>query len=317
MVYNVYGTPTFVEVDLKDLENPIYTEYIVEKSRPLASWFGPSMLIGNRVVYIESDPDDDIGCFYRFDKQKTYCPADSTFVSHSPDLMGYNVFWGKWQLWKMITTPDAIMRDWECYCKENNVCPLEPATEEELKHKPPLAPQAQKTSAEILERIEQEKILPKFDGNEVRFCTIKERELHNFGNAGSCLTAAQMNKYLKQLDKSDQQLKELIFASKRQWKTEKSFEDLLKNHKKIWNKQNGCDIHDSFVCEYEEETSTFDSDSVMFATVIDHGRARDGIFFRDRFYEANGNFAQVIKELREKFGASLRGQPRIEVKENK
>ena len=55
----------------------------------------------------------------------------------------------------------------------------------------------------------------------------------------------------------------------------------------------------------------------MFATVIDHGRARDGIFFRDRFYEANGNFAKVIKELRQKFGASLRGMPRIEVKENK
>ena len=55
----------------------------------------------------------------------------------------------------------------------------------------------------------------------------------------------------------------------------------------------------------------------MFGTVIDHGRARDGIFFRDRFYEANGNFSKVIKELREKFGASLRGNPRIEVKENK
>ena len=94
----------------------------------------------------------------------------------------------------------------------------------------------------------------------------------------------------------------------------RSFEDLLKNHKKIWNKQNGCDIHESFVCEYDEETSTFDSDSVMFATVVDHGVAHDGIFFRDRFYEANGNFPKVIKELREKFGASLRGRPRIELK---
>ena len=125
IVYNVYETPTFVEVDLKDLNNPKYTEYKVEKSRPKAAWFGPSMLIGNKTVYIESDSNDDVGCFYRFDKQKTYCPADSTFVTHSSDLMGFNVFWGKWHLWKIITSSHAIMRDWECYCKENNVCPLE------------------------------------------------------------------------------------------------------------------------------------------------------------------------------------------------
>ena len=62
---------------------------------------------------------------------------------------------------------------------------------------------------------------------------------------------------------------------------------------------------------------TFDSDSVMFATVIDKGIAREGIFFRDKFYEANGNFSKIIRELRLKFGASLRGNPRIEVKENK
>ncbi|MBR4531434.1 hypothetical protein IKO70_03390 [bacterium] len=125
VVYNVYETPLFVEVDLKDLKNPKYTEYKVEKSRPKAAWFGPSMLIGNKTIYIESNPDDDIGCFYRFDKQKTYCPADSVFTSHSEDLMGYNVFWGKWHLWKIITSSHAIMRDWECYCKENNVCPME------------------------------------------------------------------------------------------------------------------------------------------------------------------------------------------------
>jgi len=52
----------------------------------------------------------------------------------------------------------------------------------------------------------------------------------------------------------------------------------------------------------------------MFATVIDKGIARDGIFFRDKFYEADGNFVKIIKELRKKFGASLRGMPRIEVK---
>ena len=126
VVYNIYETPIFVEVDLKDLKNPKYTEYKVEKSRPQAGLFGPSMLIGNRVVYIESDPDDDVGCFYRFDKKKTYCPSDHTFTPYmGDDLMGFNVFWGKWHLWKMITRPDAFMRDWECYCLETGICPLE------------------------------------------------------------------------------------------------------------------------------------------------------------------------------------------------
>ena len=125
VVYNVYGRPTFVEVDLKNLNNPKYTEYKVEKSRPQASLFGPSMLNGNRVVYIESDPNDDIGCFYRFDKQKTYCQTGNNFSTDPANLMGYNVFWGKWHLWKRIGRPTAIIRDWECYCEETGVCPME------------------------------------------------------------------------------------------------------------------------------------------------------------------------------------------------
>ena len=318
VVYNIYGTPTFVEVDLKDLNNPKYTEYKVEKKHQNAADWEIDMLKGNTISYSEMIGTPDwFGCFYRFDKQKTYCPADSTFVSHSRDLMGYNVFWGKWYLWKMIKTPDAIIRDMECYCNETGICPLEPATEEELNRKLPLAPLASKTSAEVIKRIEEEKVLPKFDGNEVHFCTITERELGQFGSSGYCPTAAQMNKYLKSLNKSDQNLKDLILASKGHWKTEKSFADLVKNHEKIWDEWHGCRVHsESFECEYDEMTSTFDSDSVMFATVIDKGIAKDGIFFRDRFYEANGDFFKIIKYLRQKFGASLRGNPRIEVKES-
>ena len=125
VVYNVYGKPTFVEADLHDLSNPKYTEHKVEKSRPEAGLFGPSMVRGNRVVYIESDPNDDLGCFYRFDKQKTYCQRTNNFSTDPADLMGYNVFWGKWHLWKEIGRTFAIMRDWECYCEETGICPLE------------------------------------------------------------------------------------------------------------------------------------------------------------------------------------------------
>ncbi len=316
VVYNIYGKQTFVEVDLKNLNNPTYKEYAIEKKHENGWDWEIDMLQGNRISYSEAFGDlDFIGCFYRFDKEKIYCPVEKTFSTDGRDLMGYNAFWGKWHLWKIINTPVAIMRDWECYCKETSVCPLEPATEEELNRKPlPLKPVASEVTPEIPAKVKQEKILPKFDGNEVYFCAITERELNHLGVSGYCPTAKQTNNYLKLLNKSNASLKNLILLSKRQWKTEKSFANLVVNHKKIWNKWHSCDLHNSFVCEYDEMTSTFDSDSVMFATVIDKGIARDGIFFRDKFYEADGNFVKIIKELRKKFGASLRGMPRIEVK---
>ena len=126
VVYNFYGTPRFVEVDLHDLNNPKYTEYKVEKKHQNAADWEIDMLKGNRISYSEMVGTLDwFGCFYRFDKQKTYCPAEKTFSTDPSDLMGYNVFWGKWHLWKRIGRPTAIIRDLECYCNETGVCPLE------------------------------------------------------------------------------------------------------------------------------------------------------------------------------------------------
>jgi len=125
MVYNIHGQNIFVEVDLTDIENPKYTEYEIPKHKENAQFWGPSKLQGNRVIYIESDSYDDIGCFYRFDKKKSYCPQEKILSTSSSDLMGFNTFWGKWHLWKRIGRPSAIMRDWECYCNETGVCPLE------------------------------------------------------------------------------------------------------------------------------------------------------------------------------------------------
>ena len=130
VVYGIYGTQTFVEIDLKDLKNPKYSEYKVEKKQENGWDWEIDMLKGNRISYMEffnmSDGTPDvIGCFYRFDKQKTYCPVDRTTSTLPDSIMGYNVFWGKWHLWKEIAATDAIMRDWECYCEETSVCPLE------------------------------------------------------------------------------------------------------------------------------------------------------------------------------------------------
>ncbi|MBP5406473.1 hypothetical protein J6Z19_04915 [bacterium] len=130
IVYNVYGTPTFVEVDLKDWNNPKYTEYKIENNKETAFSLEIDMLQGKKISYQEffilpNGTVDVIGCFYRFDKKQTYCQKEKTFSTDPSDLMGYNVFWGKWHLWKRITRPTAIIRDLECYCKETGICPLE------------------------------------------------------------------------------------------------------------------------------------------------------------------------------------------------
>jgi hypothetical protein len=129
LVYNVFRENKFVEVDLSDIENPVYSEYEIEKNKETSWDWEIDKVTGNKVVYseayIESGLTDFIACFYRFDKKKVYCPKEDTSSTDPRNLMGYNTFWGKWHLWKRIGRPSAVMRDWECYCEESGVCPLE------------------------------------------------------------------------------------------------------------------------------------------------------------------------------------------------
>jgi len=130
LVYNVDSTQIFVEVDLADINNPEYTEHEIPKKKELFAGFSVDTVRGNKVVYGEmfdmgSGTLDFFGCFYRFDKKKSYCPQENIFSTSPDNLMGYNTFWGKWHLWKGIGRTAAFMRDWECYCKESGVCPFE------------------------------------------------------------------------------------------------------------------------------------------------------------------------------------------------
>jgi len=130
LVYNVDSTQIFVEVDLTDIQNPKYTQHEIPKKKELFAGFSVDTVRGNKVVYGEmfdmgSGTLDFFGCFYRFDKKKSYCPAENIFSTSPDNLMGYNTFWGKWHLWKGIGRTAAFMRDWECYCKESGVCPFE------------------------------------------------------------------------------------------------------------------------------------------------------------------------------------------------
>jgi hypothetical protein len=130
MVYNVHGKNIFVEVDLSNISSPSYVEYNVSKNKDTTFGWELETLRGKKLVYadyytLSAGATDALGCFYRFDKKESYCPQENIFSTSPDNLMGFNTFWGKWHLWKIITSPVAIMRDWECYCKEEGVCPFE------------------------------------------------------------------------------------------------------------------------------------------------------------------------------------------------
>jgi len=130
LVYNVYGENKFVEVILTDIDKPEYVEYEVTKHMETGIDWGPGTIRGDKMVYIETyvmstGTADFFDCFYRFDKKKSYCPQENILTTSAQNLMGFNTFWGKWHLWKRIGRPTAVMRDWECYCKESGVCPFE------------------------------------------------------------------------------------------------------------------------------------------------------------------------------------------------
>jgi len=62
-------------------------------------------------------------CFYRIDKEKAYC---SKPIEGQKDYgHGYANFEGKHLFWQPMYKAGYILRDMDCYCKEEDVCPFE------------------------------------------------------------------------------------------------------------------------------------------------------------------------------------------------
>ena len=62
-------------------------------------------------------------CFYRIDKKKTYCSkpiAGQKSYGH-----GYPALDGKYLFWQPMFKMGYILRDMECYCEKEGVCPFE------------------------------------------------------------------------------------------------------------------------------------------------------------------------------------------------
>ena len=105
-----------------------------EESASKAYSVPPRMLRGNLLLYeeITDDVTKNGGrlCYYRIDKNKKYCMKkmdDDKSYSDGSTIFpyGFAEFEGKWLLYQKRNSMPLILRDMDCYCKEEGVCPFE------------------------------------------------------------------------------------------------------------------------------------------------------------------------------------------------
>ena len=95
----------------------------------------PYQLRGKLLLFVEITYRDGVGsggrlCYYRMDKNKKYCmkkmEKDETYSDETTIFpYGFSEFESKWLLYQKINSTPLILRDMECYCKEENICPFE------------------------------------------------------------------------------------------------------------------------------------------------------------------------------------------------
>ena len=94
----------------------------------------PKTLRGNVLLYEEVAVVDGEGsgllCYYRIDKKKKYCMKKMEKDETAEDgtviyPYGFAEYEGKWLLYQKRSSTPLILRDMECYCKEEGVCPFE------------------------------------------------------------------------------------------------------------------------------------------------------------------------------------------------
>ena len=107
-----------------------FTEESVLKAYSLL----PRTLRGNLLLYEEVTTDGSAYggrlCYYRIDKGKKYCmkkmDEDKTYSDGAIFFpYGFAEFEGKWLLYQKRNSMPLILRDMECYCKEEGICPFE------------------------------------------------------------------------------------------------------------------------------------------------------------------------------------------------
>ena len=89
---------------------------------------------GNTLLFEEITDFNGVGgglfCYYRLDKNKKYCMKkmddDKSYSDGTTKFpYGFGEFEGKWLFYQEKSSTPLILRDMECYCKEEGVCPFE------------------------------------------------------------------------------------------------------------------------------------------------------------------------------------------------
>ena len=95
-----------------------------------------NMFRGNMLLYEEAFTTGEQGvvpanklCYYNLTLEKSYCmkkmKGDSEYNGVPIYPYGDAEFEGKWLLYQKISSTPLILRDMDCYCKEENICPFE------------------------------------------------------------------------------------------------------------------------------------------------------------------------------------------------
>ena len=95
-----------------------------------------NMFRGNMLLYEEAFTTGEQGevpanklCYYNLTSKKSYCMKkmedDSEYNGVPIYPYGDAEFEGKWLLYQKVSSTPFILRDMECYCKEEGVCPME------------------------------------------------------------------------------------------------------------------------------------------------------------------------------------------------
>jgi len=118
--------------EIIEYEN-IITEFDSETSKNGYS-ISPYQLSGDMMLYVQVTNDGSTSggllCYYRIDKNKKYCmkkmDKDESYADGTTRYpYGFSEFEGKWLLYQKMNSTPLILRDMECYCKEEGVCPFE------------------------------------------------------------------------------------------------------------------------------------------------------------------------------------------------
>ena len=95
----------------------------------------PYQLRENLLLYVEITYKDGVGsggrlCYYRFDKNKKYCMKkmedDQTYSDGTTMFpYGFSELEAQWLLYQKLNSTSLVLRDMDCYCKEEGICPFE------------------------------------------------------------------------------------------------------------------------------------------------------------------------------------------------